>query len=465
MAKMGYTLEGGGNSMKQSDSLQQTVHALAVGLKETYSIPETYYTDQRVKLGLRNTDGTGVAIGVSKIGSVQGYFMREGHRVPQPGKLYYHGISVEDIVEAHRAAGSFGYEEVAYLLLLGVLPTQAQLDCFRSVLTQARRMPAGFTEDFLLRAPSPDIMVQLARSVLALYSYDQTPNDLSAENLLRQSIELVSRFPLIAANAYAAKRHYFEGKSLYLHNPSPDLSVAENILRMIRPDKTYSPEEAHLLDLVMILHAEHSSNNSTFVCRAMTSSGTDTYSAIAGAVGSLKGPLHGGASGKVMQMFRDVREHVGLDPSDAALDDYLEKILDGAANDGSGKIYGLGHAVYTLSDPRAVILRRYASELATEPEYQDEFALLQRIETRGIARILARKHDDMPLCANVDLYSGMVYRMLGIPEDMYTPLFACARISGWCAHRLEEVLTCGRIMRPAYRTALTETPYVPIESR
>ena len=451
--------------MNTHDDLYNSIRMLASELPERYAIPEAYYADQRVKRGLRNADGTGVVIGVSKIGSVQGYYMQEGHRVPQPGKLYYHGISVEDVIEAHRAAGSFGYEEVSYLLLLGVLPTQAQLDSFRALMTQARQMPAGFTEDFLLRAPSRDIMVQLARSVMALYSYDEAPEDLSVENILRQSIELVSRFPLIAANAYAAKRHYFEHSSLYLHNPSPELSVAENILRMIRSDKSYTPEEALLLDKVMILHAEHSSNNSAFVCRAMTSAGTDTYSAIAGAVGSLKGPLHGGANGKVMEMLRDVRAHVGLDPSDGELDAYLDKILDGTANDGSGKIYGLGHAVYTLSDPRAVILKRYAAELATEQEYADEFALLQRIESRGVARILARKHDDMPLCANVDLYSGMVYRMLGIPEDMFTPLFACARISGWCAHRLEELLTCGRIMRPAFNTALRQTPYVPIAER
>lgn len=451
--------------MKETESLYRSIRALSTDLAERYAIPESYYADQRVKRGLRNTDGTGVAIGVSKIGSVQGYYMQEGRRVPQPGRLYYHGISVEDIVDAHRKSGTFGYEEVAYLLLLGKLPTQEQLDSFRSMMTEARLMPPGFTEDFLLRAPSPDIMVQLARSVLALYSYDESADDLSVENLLRQSIELVSRFPLIAANAYAAKRHYFEGASLYLHNPSPDLSVAENILRMIRPHKTYTPEEAHLLDLVMILHAEHSSNNSTFVCRAMTSAGTDTYSAIAGAVGSLKGSLHGGASGKVMQMFHNICDNIGLEPTDAVLDDYLEKILDGEANDGSGKIYGLGHAVYTLSDPRATVLRRYAGELATEQRYRDELALLQRIEQRGIDHILARKHDNMPLCANVDLYSGMVYRMLGIPEDMFTPLFACARISGWCAHRLEELLTCSRIMRPAYNTALTETAYTPIADR
>ncbi len=308
-------------------------------------------------------------------------------------------------------------------------------------------------------------MVQLARSVLALFSYDEAPNDLSVENTLRQSIELVSRFPLIAANAYAAKRHYFEGKSLYLHNPSPELSVAENILRMIRSDKSYTAEEALLLDKVMILHAEHSSNNSTFVCRAMTSSGTDIYSAIAGAVGSLKGPLHGGANCKVMEMLRDVREHVGLDPSDGELDAYLEKILDGKANDGSGKIYGLGHAIYTESDPRAILLKKHAGIMAEAHGMEEDFRLMASIERVGGRVLQQRKNLPHPPCANVDMYSGLVYHMLRIPDDLLTPLFAIARISGWCAHHIEEVLTGGRLIRPAYRSAAVKQPYIPIENR
>lgn len=421
--------------------LETDIAHLSENIAQQYAIPAQYFEDQSIKRGLRNADGTGVLIGVSKVGSVQGYYMMDGERVPMPGKLYYRGISVEDIVAAHRRNGTFGYEEVAYLLLLGSLPTQAQQQRFNDVMARARSMPSGFTEDMILKAPSRNIMNQLARSVLALYSYDDRADDTALDNVLRQSIGLIARFPLIAANAFAAKRHYFDGESLILHNPEPELSVAENILRMIRPDAAYTPEEAHLLDLMLILHAEHSSNNSTFVCRAITSSGTDTYSAIAGAVGSLKGPLHGGANAKVMQMFRDIREHVGTAPDDTALDAYLDRILDGEAGDRSGKIYGLGHAVYTMSDPRAVVIKKYAASLASAKGRLPDLELMERVEARGIEKIMTRKRQTIPMCANVDLYSGLIYSMLDIPEDLYTPLFATARIAGWCAHRLEELAT------------------------
>ena len=450
---------------EQTTLLENDIARLSENIAEQYAIDAHYFEDQSIKRGLRNADGTGVLIGVSKVGSVQGYYMMDGERVPMPGKLYYRGISVEDIVTAHQQNGTFGYEEVAYLLLLGKLPTRAQLQRFNDVMAQARRMPAAFTEDMILKAPSRNIMNQLARSVLALYSYDESADDTSLENVLRQSIGLIARFPLIAANAFAAKRHYFDGKSLILHNPEPELSVAENILRMIRPDKAYTPEESHLLDLMLILHAEHSSNNSTFVCRAMSSSGTDTYSAIAGAVGSLKGPLHGGANAKVMQMFRDIRAHVGTTPTDDALGAYLDQILDGEAGDRSGKIYGLGHAVYTMSDPRAVVIKKYAAALARDKGRADDLELMERVEELGIRKIMTRKHQSIPMCANVDLYSGLIYSMLDIPEDMYTPLFATARIAGWCAHRLEELATGNRIMCPAYRAMLMKVPYIPVEER
>ena len=465
---------------EQTTLLENDIARLSENIAEQYAIDAHYFEDQSIKRGLRNADGTGVLIGVSKVGSVQGYYMMDGERVPMPGKLYYRGISVEDIVTAHQQNGTFGYEEVAYLLLLGKLPTRAQLQRFNDVMAQARRMPAAFTEDMILKAPSRNIMNQLARSVLALYSYDESADDTSLENVLRQSIGLIARFPLIAANAFAAKRHYFDGKSLILHNPEPELSVAENILRMIRPDKAYTPEESHLLDLMLILHAEHSSNNSTFVCRAMSSSGTDTYSAIAGAVGSLKGPLHGGANAKVMQMFRDIRAgavngaagplgdiraHVGTAPTDDALGAYLDQILDGEAGDRSGKIYGLGHAVYTMSDPRAVVIKKYAAALARDKGRADDLELMERVEELGIRKIMTRKHQSIPMCANVDLYSGLIYSMLDIPEDMYTPLFATARIAGWCAHRIEEVMTSNRIIRPAYKSLTQRRTYVPMAKR
>lgn len=452
--------------MKDQTALLNTdIMQLSENIAQQYAIPAPVFADQSIKRGLRNADGTGVLIGVSKVGSVQGYYMMDGEREPMPGKLYYRGISVEDIVSAHQKNGTFGFEEVAYLLLLGKLPTAAQQKRFNDVMARARIMPAAFTEDMILKAPSRNIMNQLARSVLALYSFDERADDTSLENVLRQSIALIARFPLIAANALAAKRHYFDGSSLYLHNPAPELSVAENILRMIRPDTAYTQEESHLLDLMLILHAEHSSNNSTFVCRAMSSSGTDTYSAIAGAVGSLKGPLHGGANAKVMQMFRDIREHIGDTPTDAVLGTYLDRILDGAVGDRSGKIYGLGHAIYTMSDPRAVVIKKYATALAEEKGRADELELMERVEQLGIEKIMTRKQQTIPMCANVDLYSGLIYSMLDIPEDMYTPLFATARIAGWCAHRLEEIATGGRIMRPAYRAMLMNVPYIPQEER
>ena len=450
---------------EQTTLLENDIARLSENIAEQYAIDAHYFEDQSIKRGLRNADGTGVLIGISKVGSVQGYYMMDGERVPMPGKLYYRGISVEDIVTAHQQNGTFGYEEVAYLLLLGKLPTRAQLQRFNDVMAQARRMPAAFTEDMILKAPSRNIMNQLARSVLALYSYDDNPDDTSVENMLLQSIKLVGCFPSIVANAYAVKRHYFQGDSLHIHFPEDNLSTAENFLRMIRPDKQYTEEEAHLLDMMLMVHAEHGGgNNSTFVCRAMSSSGTDTYSAIAGAVGSLKGPLHGGANAKVMEMFQYIKENV--DPhDDGSIKDYLNKLLDGEAGDRSGKIYGLGHAVYTISDPRAVLLKKYAQHMAEIKGYAEEFALLQKVEELGIPLVQERRHNDTPMCANVDMYSGLVYTMLGIPEDVFTPLFASARIAGWCANRMEEVITCHRIMRPAYRAVTIKDHYVPIEER
>jgi len=423
-------------------------------------------TNPNIKRGLRNADGTGVLIGVTNIGSVQGYYMEDGERTPMPGKLYYRGISLEDIVESHRKNNTFGFTEVVFLLLTGTLPTQTQLQEFQTMLAQARQLPQGFVEDMILRAPSRDIMNKLSRSVLALYSYDDRPDDLSPENLLRQSIELVARFPTIVAHAYAAKQHYFDGESLYIHNPNPELTVAEDFLRMLRKYNSFTEEEAHLLDLMLMIHAEHGGgNNSTYVCRAMSSSNTDTYSAIAGAVGSLKGPLHGGANAKVMQMFRNIQEHVKDHKDEDEISAYLAKILRGQANDGSGKIYGLGHAVYTMSDPRCELLKKYSLEVAKKSGHLDDLELMMRIEKCGIPLIQRLKHMHIPLCANVDMYSGLIYNFLDIPQDLFTPLFAIARISGWCANRMEEVLTCNRIHRPAYRATVLRVPYVEMSDR
>ena len=420
--------------------LEQYTGSLTDSIQKEYLIDEKFYQGD-VKRGLRNSDGTGVLVGVTKVGSVQGYFMQDGQRVPAPGKLYYRGIELTEIVEAHRKADTFGFEEVAYLLLMGYLPTRSELDHFN------------------------DIMNELERSILSLYSYDPEPDNIEIDNILMQSVRLIGYFPSIIANAYAVKRHYFDGDSLHIHFPVENLSTAENFLRMMRPDKSYTDEEAKLLDMMLMVHAEHGGgNNSTFVCRALSSSGTDTYSAIAGAVGSLKGPLHGGANAKVMEMFRYVKENV--DPhDDGSIKDYLNKMLDREAGDRSGKLYGLGHAVYTMSDPRAVLLKKYARHMAEIKGYAEDFDLLQKVEELGIPLIQERRKSDAPMCANVDMYSGLVYTMLGIPEDVFTPLFASARIAGWCANRIEEVVTCHRIMRPAYRAVTIRGKYVPMEER
>ena len=409
--------------------LEQYTGSLSQHIQTEYSIPPKYYRGD-LKLGLRNSDGTGVPIGVTRVGSVLGYMIEDGVRIPVPGQLYYRGIELTEIVEAHRQAGTFGYEEVAYLLLMGYLPSHSELNRFNEIMNRARKLPNGFTEDMIMKNPSRNIMNKLARCVLSLYSYDKHPDDTSLDNILLQSVKLIGAFPSIVANAYSVKRHYFEGGSLHIHFPVEGLSTAENFLRMIRPNTE---------------------------C-------TDTYSAISGAVGSLKGPLHGGANAKVMEMFRYVKENV--DPKDdGSIKDYLAKLLNKEAGDKSGKIYGLGHAVYTVSDPRAVLLKKYAQHMAEIKGYAEDFQLLQKIEELGIPMILEKTKSDTPMCANVDMYSGLVYTMLGIPEDVFTPLFASARIAGWCANRIEEVVTCHRIMRPAYRAVVKRVHYAPIEER
>ena len=447
-------------------STQEYMLRLKQLMANQYVLKDRDVNDVNIKRGLRNADGTGVLLGVTNIGSVQGYYMEDGERMPMPGKLYYRGISLQNIVESHRKNGTFGFSEVVFLLLTGKLPTQTQLEEFEAMLAQARQLPRGFVEDMILKAPSPNIMNKISRSVLALYSYDDRPDDTSAENLMRQSIELIARVPAIVANAYATKRHYYDQDSLYIHNPNPDLNTAQDFLRMLRKDNSFTSEEAHLLDLMLMIHAEHGGgNNSTYVCRAMSSSGTDTYSAIAGAVGSLKGPLHGGANAKVMEMFYNIREHLRDETDEDEITHYLTKIIRGQANDGSGKIYGLGHAIYTESDPRCELLKKYSMEVAKKAGYDDELELMMRIEKCGIPLITKIKKLDLPICANVDMYSGLIYECLGIPQELFTPLFAIARMAGWCAHRMEEVLTCNRIHRPAYRAAQLRVPYVEMKDR
>lgn len=448
---------------KENEALLQE---LVEESRASYRIPESAFDSYRVKRGLREPDGTGVTAGVTRIGNAHGYVVSEGERAPVDGVLSYRGYRLEDFCESFMREGRFGFAECCYLLFFGTLPTKDRLEHFRNLISSFERLPPRFDEDILMKAPAPSIMNKMATGVLALYAYDENPEDTGLANLLRQSMQLVARVPVIAAHAYAVYKNVFENRSLNLHNPREDLSTAQNFLRMLRSDKSYTEEEAHLLDLCLVVHAEHGGgNNSAFACRVLSSSGTDTYSAIGAAIGALKGPRHGGANIKVQEMFDCIKENVRNPHDDGALTDFLYRILKGEANDGSGLIYGMGHAVYTKSDPRAVLLKRYARGLAEKNGYGEDFALLESIERLTPGVFNAYKGTDKVLCANVDLYSGLIYRMLRIPVCMYTPLFALSRVAGWCAHRMEEFHTGKKIIRPGYKCITPEREYVPLEKR
>ncbi|KPU42294.1 2-methylcitrate synthase 1 [Oxobacter pfennigii] len=428
-------------------------------------IEAEYYSMYNVKRGLRNSNGTGVLVGLTKVGDVTGYIIENDVKVPTEGKLIYRGIDVEKIVEGFQQEKRFGFEEVSYLLLFGELPCKKELQEFKELLGSCRTLPEGFLEDMILRAPSKDIMNKLERSVLVSYSYDPNPDDISINNVLRQSIELMSRFPAMIAYGYQAKAHYYSGKSLFIHSPLPELSTAENILHMIRNDNGYTSTEAEILDLSMVLHAEHGGgNNSTFATHVVSSTGTDTYSAIAAAVGALKGPKHGGANIKVMEMIADIKDNIRKWDNREELENYLRKILRKDAFDGSGLIYGMGHAVYTISDPRAELLKKKAKELAAEKNRMEEYELYRSIEEITKC-IFAEAEANRKIAANVDFYSGFVYDMLNIPQELYTPLFATARIPGWCAHRIEQLASEPKIIRPAYRSVKEEEHYCELDKR
>lgn len=430
-------------------------------------IDPALYQQYDVKRGLRYADGRGVLVGLTRIGDVVGYEMDEaGNKIAVPGRLVYRGYSVEDIVHDTEKRHEFGFEECVYLLLFGELPTLTQLEEFKNVMGAMRVLPPNFTEDMIMKAPSSDIMNKIARGVLASYSYDPDPENRSLENILRQSLELIARFSTLAAYGYQAKRRYYDGKSMYIHNPNPNLSTAENFLRLIRSDKSYSRLEAEILDLALILHAEHGGgNNSSFTVHVVSSADTDTYSAIAAAVGSLKGRRHGGANIRVMEMMDDVKAHVKDWSSEKEVEEYLRKIAKKEAFDHTGLIYGQGHAVYTISDPRATLLRAKAAELAKEKGCEEELNLYNLID-RLAPQVLGEIHGGKKkICTNVDFYSGFVYSMLNIPRELFTPLFSIARIAGWSAHRIEEIVAGGRIYRPAYRNVSQERKYVPIDER
>lgn len=443
-----------------------TTHSLVEELNRNYNINPDYFNRFNVKRGLRNSDGTGVMAGLTKISSVDGYYIDDGERVPKEGHLYFRGFDMQEIVRHCQEENRFGFEEVAWLLIFGSLPTAEQLENFKDILALSRNLPEDFIEDTMMKAPSPNIMNKITRTVLALYSYDQSPDDTSLENVVRQSIQLVGQLPVIMAYAYQVKRRHYLKKSMYIHPAKPNQSTAEAILRSIRSDKTFTDEEAKLLDLCLMVHAEHGGgNNSTFATRVLTSSGTDTYAAIAAGMGSLKGPKHGGANIKAAEMIRDIQENVADPSDDGQIADYLAKIIRKEAGDGSGLIYGMGHAVYTLSDPRAVILKAEARKYAEKHGFMEKFNLIEAIERLSPEVFLKEKGNKKPICANVDLYSGFIYEMLRIPEDLFTPLFTTARIAGWTAHRIEEIATGGRIIRPAYKSVMAKRDYVTINNR
>lgn len=430
------------------------------------SVDPALYDMYPVKRGLRNNDGSGVIAGITNISNVHGYIMNEGDKVPVEGKLTFRGYDIYDLLSDTSPSKRYGFEEVAYLLMLGKLPTQDELDQFVAAIDAERELPDGFTAARIMRHPAADLMIMLSRSIISLYADDPNAEDRSIEHEIKTAISLISRLQRIMVLSYHAKQAYFHGDSMIMHRFVPGQSSSETILSMLRPDRAFTPEEARMLDIMMCLHAEHGGgNNSTFTCRVLSSADTDPYSAYAGAVGSLKGSKHGGANHQVLGMQAEIKENVKNWEDDDEVAAYIAKIVNKEAYDKTGLIYGMGHAVYTLSDPRAIICKDFATRLAEGTEYEPELNLLKSIERLAPEVILQEKGTNKDMCANVDMYSGFVYSMMGIPADLITPLFACSRMAGWAAHRMEEILTGKRIIRPAYKTAVKEQDYVPIEQR
>lgn len=450
----------------QGNEKDQFLDNLAKTARIRNRIKPNLYQQYNVKRGLRNADGTGVLVGLTEIGNVHGYILVDGEKSSAPGKLTYRGIDVAELARGCRKEKRHGFEETAYLLMFGQLPNRDELAKFNQLLAEKRRLPSGFTKSMILEAPSSSIMNKLARTVLACYSYDKNPEERTLKNILRQCINLIACFPTLAAYAYQAKAHYHDKKSLFIHSPDPDLSTAENLLRMTRSDKKFTAKEADLLDLALILHAEHGGgNNSTFTTHVVSSADTDTYSAIAAAIGSLKGLRHGGANIKAVKMMKNIQTHVNDWDDEDEIAKYLTKILKREAFDKTGLIYGLGHAVYTISDPRAVLLKARAKNLAEKTDRLREFMFYITVEKLAPQVFAKVKKSDKVISANVDFYSGFVYSMLGIAPELFTPIFAVARIAGWSAHLLEERVSGGRINRPACKNVISARKYVPLDER
>lgn len=439
---------------------------LAKVCKSNTDINPELYQKYDVKRGLRDINGKGVVAGLTEISEVKSFETVDGEVRPCDGKLYYRGVDVEKLVAGAVKEHRFGFEETSYLLLFGSLPNQKQLQEFQEILANYRTLPTSFVRDIIMKAPSPDMMNTLARSVLTLYSYDENANDTSIENVLRQSLQLIALFPLLAVYGYQAYSHYHDGQSLFIHAPRPELSTAENILHMLRADSKYTELEARILDVALILHAEHGGgNNSTFTTHVVTSSGTDTYSSVAASLGSLKGPKHGGANIKVVQMFEDIKKNVSDWKDEEQIRAYLLALLHKEAFDRQGLIYGLGHAVYSISDPRANTFKKFVENLAVEKNRKEEYDLYSLVERVAIEVIAKERKIYKGVSANVDFYSGFVYSMLNLPTELFTPIFAIARIVGWSAHRMEELINAGKIIRPAYINIQERVPYVSLSER
>lgn len=450
-------------NLEEMGSLRDSMELLGEELMNGHRINPNLYVEYDVKRGLRDSAGKGVLTGLTEISDVTGYDLVNGRKIPAHGRLYYQGYNVNDIVDGLKGR-KFGFEETIYLLLFGRLPSEKDMQMFKNVMENFETLSGRFVRDVVMKASNSDIMNAMQRCILTLYTYDSKAEDISAENVLRQSIEMIAKLPLIAVYSYHSYRHFRKDETLFIRNPQKGLSLAENLLLMLRPDGKYTELEAKVLDIALILHAEHGGgNNSTFTTHVISSTGTDTYSTVAGSLGSLKGPKHGGANLKVQQMMDDLKAHVKDWSDEAAIREYLQGLLDKKGFDHSGLIYGMGHAVYTVSDPRARILKRYAGRLAEEKGMQEEFKLYTDIE-RISMELLAKKRNSV-ISANVDFYSGFVYRMLDIPIELFTPIFAIARIAGWSAHRIEELVNAGKIIRPAYKYVGTHKTYLDMDER
>ena len=442
------------------------IRKLAKRCRDGYGIEPEMYTRCSVNRGLRDLNGNGVFVGLTEISEINASKIVDGKKIPADGKLYYRGVDVEELVKGFSKEKRFGFEETVYLLLFGELPTQARLDKFTALLSKYRALPTNFVRDVILKAPNGDMMNSLARGVLTLYSYDAKANDNSVENVLRQCLQLIALFPMLSVYAYHAYSHYTLDNSLVIHNPVPSLSTAENLLHILRPDGKFTKLEARILDLALVLHAEHGGgNNSTFTMHVVTSSGTDTYSAVAASLASLKGPRHGGANIKVVQMFEDMKKKLPDWTDEAAIERYLRALLHKEAFDKAGLIYGMGHAVYSLSDPRAKVFKRFVEQLSKEKGKEAEHALYAKVAELAPRIIAQERKIYKGVSPNIDFYSGFVYSMLDLPLELYTPIFAVSRIAGWSAHRIEEILNAGKIMRPAYGAVKSRVAYRPMKDR